>query len=394
VIARRLTLLSVAEPVQAALAKGVLPVGHAELLGRIPDTELQTKALARMLYTTPLDSTSDKRVSGVIPYAVAKKLVETEFMAVIADAPFDPTDASLSPLGACSACPHRTGNARELFPDIRGKDVCTNLQDFRAKIEAHLLRLREQGRTVLITPEELKQAFPYASAHVGDTFVDLTWKDARDPKQRTYDELLRDAQKDKTVYAYAHGRMFRLYPRALLADALRASGHTYAEAKQHAKQHATPLQRAERLRQRVDRAVRVQMGEAFAAAIPTAKISAADFLDLFARIVVEERAWQLDDVLLRHGFTGTRKELEKENDRTRIALRLIKGMSDTAKRAFILDCLIAPWTGPHSGAVKQALVREAYATVGVDPKQIERRVRAELAPADAAPAKVRTRPAA
>ena len=390
VIARRLTLLSVAEPVQAALAKGVLPVGHAELLGRIPDAALQAQALERILTVHYTGDERGTRVHGVIPYGLAKKLVETEFMAVIADAPFDPTDATLSPLGACSGCPHRTGNARELFPDIRGKDVCTNLQDFRAKIEAHLLRLREQGHTVLITPEELRQAFPYASAYLDPAYVDLTATCPRDLKGRTYDQLLRDAQKDKVVYAYALGRMFRLYPKALLADALRASGHAFEEPKQT----PNPAARAERLRQRVDRAMRLRTGEAFVAAIPTAKISAADFLDLFARIVVEERAWQLDDVLPRHGFTGMRKELEKEKDRARIALRLIKGMSDTAKRAFILDCLIAPWTGPHSGPVKQALVREAYATVGVDPKKIERRVRAELIPATGAVTKARTRPAA
>lgn len=379
-IARRLTLISLAEPVQAALSTGVLPVGHAELLGRIPDGGLQEQALRRMLTTHDTGGASSKRVHGVVPYAVAKKLVEAEFTAVIAAAPFDPADPTLSPLGACASCPHRTGNARELFPDIRGKDVCTNLVDFRAKVQAHLQRLRNAGTTVLITPEELRTAFPYGTGHVSDAFVDLAWPCPDDPKHRTYDQLLAAAQQDRTVLAYMDGRMRRLYPKQLLAAALRASGHAFAERKPA----PDPARRAERLRQRVDRTVRERTGAAFVDAIASAKIPAADFLDLFARIVVEERSWQLDDVLPRHGYEGTRGELQK--DRIRIAQTLLAAMSDVQKRAFVLDCLIAPWTGPHGNAAKKALVRESYALAGVDARKIERRVRADFAPKEAAPA--------
>lgn len=373
-IARRLTLLGLPDRVQAALAKGILPVGHAELLGRIPDAGLQEQAFGRFLTVHAVNGTTT-RAHGVIPYAVAKKLVETEFMAIIAEAPFDPADATLSPLGACAGCSYRSGNARELFPDIRGKDVCTNLADFRAKIAAHLLRLRDEGHTVLITPDELRTAFPYGTRHVGDAFVDLSWRCPDDPKQRTYDDLLAAAQKDRTVLAYVDGRMWQLYPKQLLTSALRASGHAFVDAKRA----PDPARAADRLRQRIDRTIRERTGAAFADGIAAAKIPSADFLDLFARIAIEERAWQLDDVLARHGYDGTRGALQK--DRARIALALVQGMSDAQKRTFVLDCFITPWTGPHGNAAKKALVREVYTLAGVDVRRIERKVRAELVPA-------------
>jgi ParB/RepB/Spo0J family partition protein len=376
-IARRLTLISLAGPVQAALEKGALPVGHAELLGRIPDAGLQEQALARIL-TVHRFGGAAKPVYDVVPYVIAKKRIEAEFTAIIATAPFDPADPTLSSLGACAGCAYRTGNARDLFADIRGKDVCTNLVDFRAKVDAYLWRLRDSGTTVLLTPEEVRTAFPYGTSHVGEAFVDLTSPCPNDPKQRTYDQLLAAAQKDRIVVAYVDGRLRRLYPKQLLASALRASGHTLAETKRA----PDPARRAERVRQRIDRTVRERTGAAFAEGIASAKIPAADFLDLFARIVVEERSWQLDDVLPRHGYEGTRGELQK--DRIRIARTLLAAMSDAQKRAFILDCLIAPWTGPHGNAAKQALVRESYALAGVDARKIERRVRADLTPKDAA----------
>jgi ParB/RepB/Spo0J family partition protein len=226
-IASRLTLVHLPQTVKVALASGLLPVEHAELIGRIPDEALQDQALTR--FTTEHSLSETKRVKGVVPLAVARRIVETEFMTVLANAPFDPEDPTLSPLGKCSTCPARSGNNRDLFGDVRGKNVCTNLADFRLKVTAYLTRLREEGCTVLLSPAEIREAFPYATAHPSDRYIDLDRPCHDDPKQRTYDALLSDETKKSIVYVFLAGRLWRLFPRDLLAQALESSGHTFLQ---------------------------------------------------------------------------------------------------------------------------------------------------------------------
>jgi ParB/RepB/Spo0J family partition protein len=267
-IASRLTLVHLPQAVKAALASGLLPVEHAELIGRIPDEGLQDQALKR--FTTEHNLSETKRVKGVVPLAVARRIVETEFMTVLANAPFDPEDATLSPLGKCSACPARSGNNRDLFGDVRGKNVCTNLADFRLKVTAHLLRLREEGCTVLLSPAEIRDAFPYASAHLSDRYIDLDRPCHDDPKQRTYDTLLSDETKKSTVYTFVAGRLWRLFPRDLLVPALEASGHTFLQKRME--RTPDPAQRELRLRQRIERTVRTAVATDFSEKVARAKV--------------------------------------------------------------------------------------------------------------------------
>lgn len=107
-IASRLTLVHLPQVAKAALAAGHIPVEHAELIGRIPDEGLQEQALKRFT-TEHSPGDTAKRAKGVVPLAVARRILETEFMTVLAQAPFDPEDPTLSPLGKCSTCPARSG---------------------------------------------------------------------------------------------------------------------------------------------------------------------------------------------------------------------------------------------------------------------------------------------
>jgi hypothetical protein len=60
----------------------------------------------------------------------------------LASAGFKTEDAELVPLaGACGPCPKRTGNQPELFGDVKGADVCTDVACFRRKIAAHAERV-------------------------------------------------------------------------------------------------------------------------------------------------------------------------------------------------------------------------------------------------------------
>src|SRR5437868_430733 len=170
-VAKRIPLAKLPRKAKDLMASGVLPVGHAELIARIPDPKLHEEALGRILENFGRDG---KAMLGVVPFAVAQRVVEEEFMTEIASAPFDPEDKTLSPLGACSTCAHLSGNNRDLFGDVKGRNVCTYPKDFRLKIENHLKRLKDNGYKVLLTPKEVKRAFPHENNphHLSNEFVD------------------------------------------------------------------------------------------------------------------------------------------------------------------------------------------------------------------------------
>jgi ParB/RepB/Spo0J family partition protein len=373
-IAARLTLVRLPHAVKAALAAGVLPAVHAELIGRIPDDTLQVDALRRFTTEHPLGDTT-RRAKGVVPLAVAKRIVEAEFMTVLANAPFDPEDATLSPLGTCSTCPARSGNNRDLFGDVRGKNVCTNLADFRLKVTNYLMRLRDEGYTVLLTPAEIREAFPYNTAHPGDRYLDLDRPCHDDPKRRTYDALLSDETKKSIVYTFVAGRLWRLFPRDLLSPALAASGHTFL--KKHMERTPDPAQRELRLQQRIERRVRTAIATDFSQKVARAKVPQSEWIDLLARAILEDRAWTIDDVLLRHGFDGKREDLQRS--RHKIAKGLIDKMSDVEKRSFVLDAMISGWNSPQTSQGKRLVFKQAMTLFGIDVLGIDKRVRSAIA---------------
>jgi ParB/RepB/Spo0J family partition protein len=230
-VARRLPLAKLAKSAKDMLASGLLPVGHAELLARIPDAKLQEEALERFLHDAN-EYGEGKPVYAAVPLAIAKRIVEQEFMTALSVAIFDPEDASLSPLGACSKCPHLAGNNRDLFGDVKAKAVCTNPKDFRLKVETHLAKLRDSGYTVLISKNEVKRAFPFGgSDEVGKEFVDLERMCIDDPKRRTFEELLGRGEKLKTIFALRDNRVRKLYLAKDIRAALVASGHSFAKEK-------------------------------------------------------------------------------------------------------------------------------------------------------------------
>jgi len=375
-IAARLTLNTLPAKVKAELAAGVLTVGHAELIGLIPDPQLQEQALKKFIVEHFIDANSSKMAKGVIPLATARRIVETEFMTVLSAAPFDTEDPTLSPLGACAKCPFRSGNDRDLFGSVAGKNVCTNLADYRLKIENHLKGLREQGATVLLTPREVKEVFPFGNPQVADGYVDLDGKCVDDPKGRTYDQLLADEPKRSTVFAQVNGRLRKVYPKAQLAAALDASGHEFLRRKSE-RPATNDAERKARQQQKFDRAVRQATLAAFAAAVPKAKLGLSEWIDLLASIVIEEKGWQLEDVLPRHGYTGKRDDLKGSCEA--IARKLVAKMADAQKRAFVIDALVQAWAGPNADARKRAVFAKVIAQLGVDAKAIEKQVRADFA---------------
>ncbi|MGH9443124.1 MAG: ParB/RepB/Spo0J family partition protein, partial [Thermoanaerobaculia bacterium] len=363
-VARRLPLAKLPKRVKDALASGLITAGHSEYLARIPDAKLQEEALGRFLYDANRDR-DGKPIIAAVPLAVAKRIIEEEFMTSLSVAVFDPEDATLSPLGACSKCPHLAGNNPDLFGDVRAKAVCTNPKDFRLKIENHLARLRGSGYTVLLSKNELKHAFPFGeSDELGKEFVDLEHMCVDDPKGRPYEELLGRGEKLATVFALKNGRMRKLYPAKEIKSALVASGHAFAKERKPQPGNGKGNGKAFRSEARDERIVAEAVARELAANLRRVKQSPREWTDLLVRIVILSYGGRLERVFRRHGYDGTSEEFATKRERV-IAGRLA-AMTDAEKRALMIDLLAGDWGSVPVEKPLQALYRELLKLAGVD----------------------------
>ncbi len=134
-VAQRLKLLKLSKEVREALDGDKVTLAVALLIARVPDPKLQAEALDDILEGKNWDGTP-------MTADEARKLLEERFLLRLDQAPFDITDATLVPkAGACTACPRRTGQQRELFPDVKSPDLCTDPVCHRSKLDA-LWKLR------------------------------------------------------------------------------------------------------------------------------------------------------------------------------------------------------------------------------------------------------------
>lgn len=154
----RMKLLALGPEGRAALADGRLDASRALLVARIPNTELQAKALEELLY--------EGYGGEVMSYRKAAQYIQREFMLRLKDARFDLADATLADAPACQACPLRSGANPDLFADVKGSpEVCTDPACFRRKEEAHAARqvkaAMDSGATV-ITGREARELMPHS----------------------------------------------------------------------------------------------------------------------------------------------------------------------------------------------------------------------------------------
>lgn len=167
-VARRLKLLELGKEAKAALAKGEISVTVAEMIGRIPE-KLQKKAV---------ESVAATQFERAASNAEAAKTLRESFMLVLKDARFDRADTGLVPkAGACTVCPHRTGNQAELFSDVDSPDLCTVPDCFEAKTKAaakiKLAAAKKEGKKVLTAAEAKKDVFPYGDSVSSSKYQDL-----------------------------------------------------------------------------------------------------------------------------------------------------------------------------------------------------------------------------
>lgn len=157
----RLKLIDLCEPARAAYFDGAIDLSKAQLLARLGHADTQRAALKEIIKTghdgSPLMTTREARAH-----------IERSYMLDLQDAVFDPKisdyQAKGKPIaGACGPCPKRSGNNPDLFGDVKGKDICTDVKCFHAKRSAHFEReaaaFAAKGLKV-ITGNEAKKILP------------------------------------------------------------------------------------------------------------------------------------------------------------------------------------------------------------------------------------------
>jgi len=139
-------------------------------------------------------------------YRRAAEFITKEFMLVLKAAPFDTDDAMLiESTGSCTMCPKRTGNQKELFPDISSADVCTDPVCFKSKKDAGvkraLVKAKESGKTILSEKEAKKVFFSEDSMHLGEGYINLDAVCIEDKQGRKYKQLVKSVKDAKIVVA-------------------------------------------------------------------------------------------------------------------------------------------------------------------------------------------------
>lgn len=156
----------------------------------------------------------------------AAKFIADRYMLRLAQAPFEPGDATLMPeAGACGACPKRTGANAQLFEDVAEADTCTDTACFAAKKAAQRERMvvsfRTSGFTVLqqeaareaCTPDgrHLKPGWYQVGEHVptalGDAALTVgeVMRRAQSPQQATH--AIDHPGNDAVVMAVPQGQL-------------------------------------------------------------------------------------------------------------------------------------------------------------------------------------------
>ncbi|MBI5683593.1 MAG: ParB/RepB/Spo0J family partition protein [Verrucomicrobia bacterium] len=221
-IYQRLRLCALVPEAEKLFLDGKLDVSTAFLVARVP-VKLQKKCAEEV---AGVHDTYDPTPMQV---RQAREHIECNYMLRLADAAFDVKDAHLvSAAGACSTCPKRTGNDKDLFGDIKGADVCTDPDCFREKVKQHLialkLRMEAAGRVVL-PEDESKKLWQYGSLKYNSAYVDLKDHCYEDPKRRTFAQLLgKEAKKEAVVAIDPDGKAHDLLTKDRVAEALKAAG--------------------------------------------------------------------------------------------------------------------------------------------------------------------------
>jgi ParB/RepB/Spo0J family partition protein len=184
-IYNRLKLVRLHGPVRLALEAGTIDPTVAGEISIIPSREDQEEMLGVIRESA--------QAGQQFSFREVREYIQNNYAKQLADAQFDikeenyfpggvPADTSgnseLFP-GPCTKCPMRSGNMKEMFPDIKNPNVCTSPKCFAEKHKAHQTKLaqehREKGSEVISRQDYYRRADEMVHAEDGGMQVGTRW---------------------------------------------------------------------------------------------------------------------------------------------------------------------------------------------------------------------------
>jgi ParB/RepB/Spo0J family partition protein len=392
-IVRRLRLDEVlVEDAKEAFRAGTLTLGKAEAIATIPVADMQRDALA---------FASKKNYRGELPsLGELEEQIRSRFRLPLFDAPFDRTDAQLvAGVPACTGCPKRTGNQRELFDGAKGKelDVCTDPLCYREKANAGWARKTAEAESKgarVLTDKEAKKLYPHGSHYLSSSdYIELDRDCHEAPKPKTYRALLGKDAPPVTLARTDDGKVHELVRRSEAQKVL-AEKHEWAKQASRSSSSsskASQADKAKREKEKIRSETRLRALERIVAAASSREANEG-FYRFVARGVLRE-VWH--DTLK---TIASRRRLIDESDkkqRTDLSKVLEKHVATLVAgdlRAFIVELLCAR-SLHDTYASEKSLIDDACALYKVDLKKLEAEVKAERAAPRAAKAKESAKPA-
>lgn len=216
-----LQLLQLGAAGRKALGEEKITPSVAQLVARVPKS-LQEKALALV---------EGGQHQEPLSYREAESELQNAFTVDLRAVSFDTKDEKLTAAGSCVVCPKRSGNAKDLFPDLKNGELCTDPPCCRAKQLADTKRQVEAKGYKLLTdkdapPEEVFWAEGRGQLREESGFVDPKAGCYDDTESRKYVDLLTEEQKKKLVVVVvdADGKPHQLLQRAGLTRELKKGG--------------------------------------------------------------------------------------------------------------------------------------------------------------------------
>jgi len=295
-LTRRLALLKLAPVVRDAFRDGRLETSVALLIATLRKAD-QIKACGDL--AAPEDG-----ARGALPYKTALDHVRRTYLLRLAEAPFPIAAEDLIPgVGACGACPKRTGANPNLFGEFESTELCTDAGCYAKKVAAGWSRLaqaaRDSGRVVL-ADKAAAEVFKFGATTPASEsgFVDIDDRCFDDPKERTFREILGEKIPPTTLArddrGGVHDLLDRKEARAAVRSALPKKATEKADEKDAAAQAIVDAEKEETLREATYRLALLEFGKRVAAGkgLPIRVLAVA--LGLRARDT--KKRWKLDDV--------------------------------------------------------------------------------------------------
>lgn len=220
-VGQRLRLTNLVKEARDLFRKGKLTITAALYIARVPTLDLQKELVKEVVRTEAYEP------------ELILNLVRSKYMLHLEMAPFDTTDETLdAKAGSCSKCPKRTGNQRELFSDVKNKDLCTDIACFQNKAKVawkgQEVAALAKGWKILGKGDVAKLIHSPGGEIYAEEWVSMESTCLYDGKGRTWKQII--GKGEVQVYVARDpviGRLHHLVKRKEAVDAGIVNGHAF-----------------------------------------------------------------------------------------------------------------------------------------------------------------------